>query len=454
MNNKRNGSLTDRLSFCFGALFAFLMIAIPLTAGFCVYGKSISDYTEHSKDDLEHISSLLTDNVFTGACGEDSAGLAERIRSEFGLLFISSIVTAENNSKIMFVSEAVSTSEDADIYAVPYAPYYKDVSPEITKVLSEAWENGTAVSLHDIYGGKYGKALVCYKSFRDENGGAGIMCVGSDIAPAERDAFFDAFMLGLILEAITAAAGVFGMRFIGRHCIMRLKRLSDSIEEYTRIKDPVIAEQIRQSEKGGDEIAVLSQQTASMISELQKHIDRIMKISGELLTANERAEKFSELARKDALTGLENKMAYYEAVNRLDNLIKNGKAEFAFVVIDLNYLKRINDECGHNHGDAMIKKLAELIKEFFRNCGSYRIGGDEFAVIIEGPESEKALTLVSKFREMLDEGAVAGYKRFPSAAVGCANYRAGTDTDTKDVFDRADNEMYGSKIQMKAVRKD
>ena len=54
----------------------------------------------------------------------------------------------------MFVSEAVNLSEDADLYAVSYAPYYKDVSPEITKVLSEAGENGTAVSLHDIYGSK------------------------------------------------------------------------------------------------------------------------------------------------------------------------------------------------------------------------------------------------------------------------------------------------------------
>ena len=454
MNNKKSVSLTNRLSFCFGVLFTFLMVVIPLSAGLYVYNQSISGFTKHSAESLSHISALLINNVSADSHSDDPADLAERIRSGFGLLFISRIVTSDDDSKIMFTSEALSRADNADTYSVTSGQYYREVSPEITKVLSEARKNGTVVSRHDIYGGEYGKALVCYTSFRDDNGDAGILCVGTDIAAAERDAFFDALVLALIFVIVISVIAVSGMRYIGRHCITRLRRLSDSIEEYTRIKDPALAEQIRQSEKGSDEIAILSQQTASMISELQNHIDRVMTISGELLTANERAEKFSELARKDALTGLENKMAYYEAVKRLDDRIKAGTAEFAFAVIDLNFLKRINDECGHNHGDAMIKKLADLISDFFRDFGSYRIGGDEFAVIIEGAASRKALTLVSKFREMLDEGSAVGYMRFPSAAVGCANYRAGSDTSARDVFDRADNEMYGNKVQMKAVRKD
>ena len=68
--------------------------------------------------------------------------------------------------------------------------------------------------------------------------------------------------------------------------------------------------------------------------------------------------------------------------------------------------------------------------------------------------SKKALTLVSSFQQLLMEGSSVGYKKFPSAAVGCATYRAGIDANAKEVFDRADNDMYGNKIQMKAVRKD
>ncbi len=247
--------------------------------------------------------------------------------------------------------------------------------------------------------------------------------------------------------------GYVTMRYINRNYFSRLRHLSESIEEYTRIKDDDIAGRIRSEFRGNDEIAILSQQTASMISELQKHIDRIMTISGELMTANERAEKFSELARKDAMTGLYNKMSYYEAVSRLDESIEKGCAKFAIIVIDLNYLKRINDEYGHNHGDIMIKKLADIIDSFFDPATSYRIGGDEFAVILEGESSRNALTLTANFRNLIMSESALGYWIYPSAAAGCSVYRAGTDKCVRDVFDRADTEMYGNKIQMKARRK-
>jgi len=452
MNRKRNIKLTERLSFSFGVILVLLMIILPLAASTYSYSKSISDFTEYNTDTLKHISVLLKNNYSTEH--DDFINRAEVLRNEFGLPFISYISASSDNSKIKRIVEISQSENKTDEYAKSSASYYKEVSPEITQLLSEVLENGTVVSRTDVFEGEYGKTLTSYTLDDDNSGETGIICVGLDIAKAERTALLDSLIIAFVIEAIVAFFGSIYMKYIGKHCTERLKRLSESISEYARIKDPIIAEQIRQNEKGDDEIAVLSQQTASMMSELQNHINKIIDISSELLTANEQAEKFSKLARKDALTGLENKMAYYEAVNRLDAQIQEGTAEFAFVVIDLNFLKRINDECGHNYGDIMIKKLADLIKDFFGNCKSYRIGGDEFAVILDGEISKKSLTLVSKFQLLLKEGSSSGYKNFPSAAVGCANYRASVDTSVKEVFDRADNEMYGNKVQMKAVRKD
>lgn len=452
MNPKRNGKKAESLSFSFGVIFVLLMIIIPLITGIYTYNQSISDHAEYISDTLRHISAMLKNSYTENDSLDEFVLSARTLRNEFELSFITYIAVSSDNSQIKLLAEVTRPNDTADKYKKPSASYFKDVSHESTQLLSEVAEKGTIVSYSDIFEQKYGEALICYTSL-PYNTDSGIICIGTDISEAKNSAFVNALIIALITAAVIAVIGSVYMRYIGKRCILRLRRLSENIREYTRIKDPIIADNIRQLEKGNDEIAVLSQQTAAMMAEMQNHINQIMDISSELFTANEQAEKFSKLAHIDALTELENKMAYYEAVNRLDTRIADGTAEFAFIVIDLNYLKRINDECGHNYGDTMIKKLAELIKSFFHDYSSFRIGGDEFAVIIEGNMSGRALTLSSNFQQLLKEGSSMGYKIFPSAAVGCATYRAGIDANVKEVFDRADNEMYGNKVRMKAVRK-
>ncbi|MBQ8569728.1 MAG: diguanylate cyclase [Oscillospiraceae bacterium] len=452
MNPKRNVKKVESLSFSFGVLFVLLMIIIPLITGIYTYNQSISDHTEYISDTLRHISAMLKNSYTENDSLDEFILSAGTLRNEFELSFITYITASSDNSQIKLLAEVTQPNDTADKYQKPSANYFKDVSPESTQLLSEVAEKGSLVSYSDIFEQKYGEALICY-TLLPYNTDSGIICIGTDISEVKNRAFVNALIVALITAAVIAVIGSVYMRYIGKRCIMRLRRLSENIREYTRIKDPIIADNIRQIEKGNDEIAVLSQQTAAMMAEMQNHVNQIMDISSELFNANEQAEKFSKLAHIDALTELENKMAYYEAVNRLDNRIADGTAEFAFIVIDLNYLKRINDECGHNYGDTMIKKLADLIRSFFHDYSSFRIGGDEFAVIIEGNMSGRALTLSSNFQQLLNEGSSMGYKIFPSAAVGCATYRAGIDANVKEVFDRADNEMYGNKVRMKAVRK-
>ncbi|MBO6302980.1 MAG: GGDEF domain-containing protein [Ruminiclostridium sp.] len=447
-----------KLSFSFGILFALFMAVVPAVAGIIAYAESTSEYSENISETVTRISTLLkaqTESVSDENYKENWLVKAEQFRAAFSLPFISLVAVSDDNSQLLHIADAVIDYDPSEKYMEKEAAYYTDVSQEVSDVFAKVRETGEAVSREDIFGGKYGKVLVCYTSAKLGDGGTGIMCVAADTGNAENKALLGTILYSLILEAAVTALSVLGMRYVTVHCTSRLRFLSQSIEEYTRIKDPVIADNIRQNTRGSDEISVLSLHTASMITELQGHIDRIMKISGELLTANERAEKFSELARKDALTGLENKLSYYEKVKHLDEMIQSGTAQFAVIVIDLNYLKRINDEYGHNEGDAVLKKLADNISDFFGSKVSYRIGGDEFAVIIEGERSHKALALAANFRNKLADDIIPGQlTSAPSAAVGCSNFRAGQDTSVRDVFERADNEMYGNKIQMKAVRKD
>ena len=121
-------------------------------------------------------------------------------------------------------------------------------------------------------------------------------------------------------------------------------------------------------------------------------------------------------------------------------------------MIDLNYLKNTNDEFGHFAGDEALIKLAHLICLTFKHSPVYRVGGDEFIVILENEENEKADHLIAEFNERIqdciDNNKLPNYERI-SAAIGYAEYQEGVDTCVDDVFKRADQKMYQRKHEMK-----
>ena len=124
-------------------------------------------------------------------------------------------------------------------------------------------------------------------------------------------------------------------------------------------------------------------------------------------------------------------------------------------MVDLNFLKRINDTYGHEQGNIAIKKLCHLVCAIFEHSPVFRIGGDEFAVVLEHNDYAKVSDLVDTFNAKLDEMA-ADTKLEPweriSAAIGVARYDPVTDSSVANVFKRADKAMYLRKKEMKAVR--
>lgn len=101
------------------------------------------------------------------------------------------------------------------------------------------------------------------------------------------------------------------------------------------------------------------------------------------------------LAYMDGLTGLGNRTAYLE---KLEEMEQTGQGSLGIVFLDINNLKQVNDHIGHDMGDQLICLVADLVNATFGKEGhAYRIGGDEFCVLIEGE------TLYSRYKERLDE---------------------------------------------------
>ena len=161
-------------------------------------------------------------------------------------------------------------------------------------------------------------------------------------------------------------------------------------------------------------------------------------------------EAVSQKAYKDGLTGLRNKLAYFEALADIETSLENGSLkEYGVVVFDLNGLKLINDTLGHEAGDAYIKEACKLICHQFDHSPVFRIGGDEFVAILKGQDYANREELEGAFREKIDENQKNGTVVVSS---GLAVYIPGLDESYNDVFKRADELMYQRKQALKAMK--
>lgn len=160
-------------------------------------------------------------------------------------------------------------------------------------------------------------------------------------------------------------------------------------------------------------------------------------------------KKAWHLAYTDAMTGVKSKLAYRERRDALDKEIAAGTLrKMAVVVLDVNDLKIINDTCGHDVGDEYIKKACRLICGIFKKSPVYRVGGDEFVVLLTGDDYECREELKEKFNQEIEKN-IQG--KSVIVALGMAKYDAAEDSCFGELFDRADEQMYIRKRKLKKM---
>lgn len=152
-------------------------------------------------------------------------------------------------------------------------------------------------------------------------------------------------------------------------------------------------------------------------------------------------------AYQDELTGVKNVTAYDMKVRGLNRRIVQGKAAFAVVMVDLNQLKEVNDRFGHEKGNIALKNLCHAICHLYKHSPVYRIGGDEFVVILEGEDYDNRDALFQKvqaFERIRDLKAAQPWTQI-AASAGMAVYDKNCDATYQAVFNRADARMYEKK---------
>lgn len=153
------------------------------------------------------------------------------------------------------------------------------------------------------------------------------------------------------------------------------------------------------------------------------------------------------MAYKDPLTNVNNANAYTEAKSIYSTMIRDKSLfELGIVVFDVNNLKFVNDNYGHEAGDRYLQSCCQLICVVFKHSPVYRIGGDEFVTILEGKDYYNREELLKYFNNKVDyNNAHTG----PVVAAGMEVYDPETDNDYDEIFERADEKMYIRKNLLK-----
>ena len=164
------------------------------------------------------------------------------------------------------------------------------------------------------------------------------------------------------------------------------------------------------------------------------------------LDEQRRQEEVIRQINRDALTGVRSRHSYIEDEREINKKISAGMcAPFGLVFCDLNGLKHINDTYGHAEGDEFIREACHMICNIYKHSPVYRVGGDEFIVLLQGEDYENREYLL-KMVNALNYAQQVG--RQVVVACGMAEYSSETDDSVRDVYKRADAAMYENKKRL------
>ena len=224
---------------------------------------------------------------------------------------------------------------------------------------------------------------------------------------------------------------------------------------YTLMTAVIFAKQI--SALPGVVVPIITIVTMSVIYfyslKISKANAELIKTNQTLIETNriirEKDEKLTYLAYYDVLTGLANRQLFIEHIDEI--ISENKNSPFTVIYFDIDNFKQINDSYGHNAGDIMLSTYADRLRLF---CGDSvftgKLGGDEFAIILNGRNTEAAVVnYIERLRQSLCEPVnVNATLLQTSISFGVASY-PGDGISSEDILKSTDIAVYNAKANGK-----
>ena len=285
------------------------------------------------------------------------------------------------------------------------------------------------------YTDDWGTFFSAYSPIRDNSGEiVGLVVVDFDANWYTQQIRSDmsVIIIVCVISVLVSAAAVFFATEKLRQSLSRLYTemdiLYDDISDLTA--DISVENEPRRSQESGDDISETVYKIRYLQSKVRMYISRV------------KSQAFS-----DSMTGVGNRTAFAELTAELNKKIEDKTADFSIAVFDINGLKHINDETGHEEGDRIIIDAAAAIKDVFGVENTFRIGGDEFIVVMQHTTTDEMESLLERLDRTLNDVNNRSERKEAKLYIskGTVSFRVGLDNHFNDVFRRADEAMYHDK---------
>ncbi len=217
--------------------------------------------------------------------------------------------------------------------------------------------------------------------------------------------------------------------------ITYLRKVTSMFKENDFSEIPKMSAMLRK-EKTRDELYYLKRSILTMAQELEALISQL----------EAEKEKLEELAYTDTLTGLKNRRFFLEEAKRVIAEAERYGEPVSLMMLDIDFFKRINDEYGHDVGDEVLKKLAEVIRNNIRSSDiAARFGGEEFIILLPRTPADKAVIVAERIRQAFKRTKVLvdGKEVGTTVSIGIAEFKKGESIE--ELIKRADEALYEAK---------
>lgn len=151
----------------------------------------------------------------------------------------------------------------------------------------------------------------------------------------------------------------------------------------------------------------------------------------------------SQLAITDKLTGLYNRVLLQDSLEHAIHQKNRTNTVFTLIIMDIDYFKEINDELGHDVGDHVLKQLGAFLKDFFRESDKvFRIGGEEFLILLQNTDETKSTGIAENMRKDIENLSLIP-ERTVTVSIGVVGLGTGIDWD--QWMKACDKNLYAAK---------